>query len=117
MTAKKQVMIVLSNAVAGRESEYNEWYTHVHLPEVLQVPGLVAAQRFKLGKAQREGAPPSQWQYAAIYELETDDPGAAMAEIKRQTLTGEIRVSTAVTGVWAYTFEPITERVLPKARA
>jgi hypothetical protein len=116
MSARKHVMVVLSNAAPGRENEYNEWYTNVHLPEVLQVRGLVAAQRFKLGKVQREGAPPSQWQYAAIYEMETDDPGASMAEIKRQTGTGEMRVSSAIKDAWAYVYEPITERVLPKAR-
>jgi hypothetical protein len=40
--------LVLSNPAAGMEDEFNEWYKHVHTADVLQVPGLVSAQRFKL---------------------------------------------------------------------
>ena len=38
--------VILSNPVAGREDEFNEWYTKQHLDDVLKVPGFVAAQRF-----------------------------------------------------------------------
>lgn len=40
--------IVLSNPVAGREDDYNDWYDNEHLDDVLKVEGFVAAQRFRL---------------------------------------------------------------------
>ena len=112
--AKKQILIVLSNAVQGREAEYNDWYTNVHLPDVLRVPGLVAAQRYKVGNTQLKSAPPGKWQYAAVYEMESDDPASVMAEIGRRSRTPDMVVSDAVTDIWAYLYEPITPRVTAK---
>jgi hypothetical protein len=45
---EKHLFVVFTNAVEGQEDIYNEWYTDVHLKDVLKVPGIVAAQRFKL---------------------------------------------------------------------
>jgi hypothetical protein len=36
---------------------YNEWYTDVLLKDVLKVPGIVAAQRFKMSDVQRDAPP------------------------------------------------------------
>jgi hypothetical protein len=110
--AKKHVLVVMSNPVDGREDEYNEWYTNTHLPEVLAIPGFTAAQRFKLSKSQRPGSTPSQWQYAAIYEMESDDPAETMAEIGRQRAAGKVRMTDAIGQTWAYVYEPITGRVV-----
>ncbi len=70
-------LMVLSNPTAGNEDAYNEWYNDVHLKEVCAVPGVVAAQRFKLGAT----APGAAWSYVAFYELEGDDPMAVLAEV------------------------------------
>lgn len=67
----KTYMVVCSNPVAGKEVEYNDWYTNVHLKEVLQVKGLKAAQRFILTKAQMSES--QAHKYMAIYEIENDD--------------------------------------------
>ena len=40
-------LVVLTNPVAGREDEYNDWYSNRHLGDVIAIPGIVAAQRFK----------------------------------------------------------------------
>ncbi|CAH1663837.1 MULTISPECIES: DUF4286 family protein [unclassified Chelatococcus] len=72
MATEKHLLLVLTNAVEGREEEFNEWYNDRHLDDVLQVPGIVAAQRYKLSAAQRM-TPPFPWTYFAIYEIETDD--------------------------------------------
>jgi hypothetical protein len=39
----KHVFVVLTNPVEGKEDTYNDWYTNVHLGDVLKVPGIVAA--------------------------------------------------------------------------
>ena len=38
-------LLVFSDPVAGREDEYHTWYTETHLPELLTLPGFVAARR------------------------------------------------------------------------
>jgi hypothetical protein len=71
----KHVLLVFTDPVEGKEDEYNAWYNDVHLGEVLQADGFVRAQRFKVADLMPGVTDHS---YVAIYELETDDPGAAM---------------------------------------
>ena len=73
-------LLALTNAVPGREAEFNDWYTNVHLADVLKLPGVQAAQRFCLSGIQhRAGAHP--WEYMAVYEIETDDLLATLAKL------------------------------------
>jgi hypothetical protein len=58
----KHVFVVFTNPLEGREDDYNAWYSDVHLKDVLQVPGIIAAQRFKLSVVQRD-PPPFPWRY------------------------------------------------------
>lgn len=62
----KFLMIAQSTAKEGREKEFDDWYTNVHLDEVLALPGFVAAQRFKVASGNSPFA-----RYAA-YEVEAD---------------------------------------------
>ncbi|MCW2929587.1 MAG: hypothetical protein JWM19_549 [Actinomycetia bacterium] len=42
----KGIMVVQSRPVsADRGDEYNEWYSSMHIPEILAVPGFTAARR------------------------------------------------------------------------
>ncbi|MGD1257001.1 hypothetical protein ACKUT9_22505 [Mycobacterium seoulense] len=34
--------VVLSNPIEGKDDAFNKWYDEVHVPEVLDVPGVVA---------------------------------------------------------------------------
>ena len=84
-------LIIYTSPVADREAEYNEWYTKQHIPDVLRVPGFVAAQRFKL--PDEAGKPP---RYVALYEMETDDPDALTAELTRLAGTPAMIMSDAM---------------------
>ena len=64
----RYVFVVLTNASGGRDDEFNEWYNNQHIPDVLKIPGFVAAQRFNIAGAQMDGAT-SPWRYLALYEL------------------------------------------------
>jgi hypothetical protein len=44
----RSVLVVLSDPTEGAEDEYNAWYTTEHLPEVLDIPGFVSAQRYRV---------------------------------------------------------------------
>ncbi|GLR65481.1 hypothetical protein GCM10010909_01590 [Acidocella aquatica] len=67
----KQLLIVLSNPRGGRDDEFNEWYSYVHLWDVLRgSPGAIAAQRFALAPGQLPGAAPLEHRYLAVYEAD-----------------------------------------------
>ncbi len=107
---QKYNFMVLTNAVEGRDDEFNEWYSNTHLDDVLKVPGITAAQRFKLSKHQRE-ARPYPYEYLAIYECETDDVRKIIAELKARSGTAAMPTSGSLdTERLACFFEPITER-------
>ena len=68
----RSIFIAQTNAVDGRDDEFNDWYTNVHLIDALAVPGFVAAQRFRISETQRRKNPPYQYRYVTIYEMEGD---------------------------------------------
>ncbi|MFT4307390.1 MAG: hypothetical protein QM604_10915 [Microbacterium sp.] len=65
--ASPEILIALSNAVVGREEEFESWYWEQHIPEVLALPGFLSARRYKLPGDPGPGAP---YRYATIYEIE-----------------------------------------------
>jgi len=100
----RHVFISLMNAVEGKDAEYDAWYGEEHLPEVLKIPGFVAAQRFRLSTAQLAGMTP-RWKYLVIYEIEGESPKQALAELGRRIGGGEMIVSPALApdvAAWAY---------------
>ena len=80
----KGIMVVQTGPVsAEREAEYNDWYSGTHTPEVLALPGFVAARRYKLAGGD---GPPS---YLAIYEIEADDLTAPVKELGARSAAGQ----------------------------
>lgn len=70
----KVKMLVYTNALEGKDEEFNRWYDNIHIPEVLQLSKSVAAQRFRLSDAQP--GDPEPHRYLAIYEFEVDSKEA-----------------------------------------
>ena len=56
------IFLVYVDIDAQHDKEFNEWYNTEHLPELLAVPGILAAARYQAVK----GGP----KYLAFYELE-----------------------------------------------
>lgn len=52
-----------------REKEYNDWYSNIHIPDMLQVPGMIKATRW-MSAENKKG---QIRKYLALYEFETDD--------------------------------------------
>jgi len=67
----KTYYTVYSNPMPGKEAEFNDWYTNVHLAEVLQIDGFLSAQRFRLAEPQVVDDQP--YRYMAMYEIEGDN--------------------------------------------
>lgn len=113
MSAKqKYVFLVLTNAVDGREDEYNDWYTNQHLPDLMRLDGFVSAQRFELTELQRLITFPHPFRYAAIYEIETDDLAATYQAMQHAADTGNMPSTEAIAHERiGSVFIPLTERL------
>ena len=113
----KYVSIVLTNPVAGREDEFNDWYTHTHIPDVLAIPGIVAATRYR--HLARGGAPAwGGFHYMAIYELETADLRGVFRTLRARMGTALMPISASMDDRRAfYDWELLTPRLLPAGQA
>jgi hypothetical protein len=113
----KYTFVVFTNSVAGKDAEFNAWYNTHHVPDVLNVPGFVAAQRFRLADTQFTRDESSRaFNYLALYEIETDDIAATLKELRARGGTADIVPSDAIDTkkVGTYVFTPVAEKVLAK---
>jgi hypothetical protein len=64
------LLVVLSRPVAGRDDEFNDWYTNIHARDALRLDGVVATQRFRLAESQiRPADAAGISDYLALYEV------------------------------------------------
>ena len=89
----RYILVVPSSARPGEDAAYNLWYDEVHLRDVCAIPGVVAGRRYTPDPASPS---PAQADYLAIYEIETSDPGAVIAELTRRAQAGEMVISPAL---------------------
>ena len=110
----KYTFVVLTNPTSGKEAEYNEWYNKQHIPDVLNVPGFVAAQRFRLANAQMGDNNPHR--YLALYEIETNDLAATLKDMQSRVGGADMIMSDAIDmkTVGAHLFTPVAEKVQAK---
>lgn|SRR5690606_21215247 len=86
------IMVVFSNPTSPeQEEEYNTWYNQVHLKELLDVPGIVKATRYRL--AEGGNAESAEHRYMAVYELDRP-PREVLAELHART--GAMTMSPAL---------------------
>lgn len=110
---EKWVNLVETNCVdPSREQEFNDWYTNIHLPDVLETPGFMAATRYEM-KEFRDG----RGKYLTVYEIETGDIDKTM-EIRREKRKKEWeqgRQSNLWASVWRdVLWKVIVERSISK---
>jgi len=104
----RHVFVVFTNPVDGKDAAYNDWYDNRHLPDVLDVPGFVSAQRFKLSDTQR-AAGPFPWQYLALYQIDTDDLKGTLSALAARAGTSAMVMSDALAEQrLAWVFDPVT---------
>ena len=66
----RYILVVESNCTdPARETEFNEWYDKIHLPDVLETPGFVRATRY----VNNEPVAAGKGKFLATYEIETDN--------------------------------------------
>jgi hypothetical protein len=79
---------VLINAQPGQDEAFNEWYSNVHVPDVLAIPSFVNARRFSLGESKPDTIAHS---YVTIYEV-TGTAEEAIADLTEAFMTGRLPV-------------------------
>ena len=80
-------LVALTTPLPGKEAEFHDWYQNAHLGEIISIPGFLGAQRFKL-VARLAGSDSNP--YLAIYDAETDDPGALLAGLGELVKSGKM---------------------------
>jgi hypothetical protein len=105
---KRYTLVVLTNAVEGKDREFNDWYSGRHLQDVLAIPGFKSAQRHKLVAEPMANA--VRYGYFAAYDIETDDPQGALEELARRAGTDRMPMSEAMdaSSFYAVLYEAIT---------
>jgi hypothetical protein len=103
-------MIMLSQANPGRDEDYERWYDEIHIPDMMQVPGFVAVQRFRVVKDVLGKTP---YPFCTIYEIEADSADAALGAMFAALQSGKVRMSDSVDPATGQGFicEEVRERV------
>jgi hypothetical protein len=77
--------LVFASPIPGKEDEFNEWYTGVHIPDMLKIPAVTAATRIRLRPV---GAEEKRPEYLTTYEVD-GDIDSLIKEIGVRTRNGE----------------------------
>ncbi|MDG1204540.1 MAG: hypothetical protein P8N51_04140 [Pseudomonadales bacterium] len=79
----RTLYIVRSNPLEGREADFNQWYSDIHLPEVMKIEGFLSANRFKLADVQVVTA--QAHGYMVIYEIDSNDVPGTLRNLRQAT--------------------------------
>lgn len=82
-------LLALTNANEGRDKEFNEWYDNTHLKDLLNMPAVKSATRFRL-------IDNKSWAYLSIYDLDCEDPREVVKDIEALVASGKMVISPAV---------------------
>jgi hypothetical protein len=64
------LLVIRTDVKSSGEDEFNDWYTNVHLPDIVEVPGFRWGRRYRLADSNVYKAPDDLQTYLAIYELD-----------------------------------------------
>lgn len=86
----RRLMVIMSNAVEGRDEDFNDWYDNVHLPAICSIEGVVSAARYEIDD---DDAAPHR--YMTIYEIDREG-AAVMDQIVKGMASGEVVISDSL---------------------
>jgi len=102
-------LLVFSNPIEGKEAEYKEWYTNVHLREVVAVKGFKSAQLFRLTNEQ--AMEPQSHQYCAMYQVENDNVGGIVQGLQAAVPNMRLDPVLDMTSVKMSVFQSVSDVV------
>lgn len=108
MSTETTLMMVLANPVsAEHEQAFNDWYTSVHIPDLLAL-GVTASTRYRVpsGRSSAHG-------YLAVHEIASDRLDEVMEAIRLAQVEGRMGLSPTLDAETAelYFFTAITDRI------
>ena len=77
--AKWLLVVYTDCADPSREAEFNQWYDKIHLPDVLEMPGIVRATRFV--NSDPDAGP---GKFLATYEIDSADIDRTMTTVRER---------------------------------
>jgi len=115
----KGVFLAFSNAANDDvHAEFNEWYDNVHMREVLALPGVISARRFKLANAQvMPGDDAGGRSYLALYEVEVADWQDLAAVQQAAFAEGNITINTDLLQLDPMVQTMVFEEITPETRS
>jgi hypothetical protein len=79
------------------EGEFNRWYDEVHVPDVLGIPGIVAATRYRQSPFQRQPYHGRHsYRYLAVYELDTEHLQDTLDDFEKLSKSGKVALTHAI---------------------
>src|SRR5271170_6455178 len=75
------------------EGEFNQWYSDVHVKDVLAVPGVSSAVRYKLSDLGQPGSDSAQAPYMLVMGIEADDVQHVLDDIGARAGTEQMPIS------------------------
>ena len=93
----RYVMLVFANPIPGKEVEFNEWYTNTHMGDLVQLPGWMGAQRFRIitNVMPRPSMAGYSHGYLIIWDLEETEANTALARMTAAIAGGKSRLGAA----------------------
>lgn len=105
-------LMVLANPVSPElDDEFNDWYSHVHIPDLLQL-GVVASSRYRLSDPYPIDADVPH-QYLAVHEIPTKDLTVVLGRIRDEQVAGRMGHGRGLdeNSANGYFFVPASERL------
>jgi len=91
------LLIVHSNAVEGRRDDFNDWYSEIHIRDIMRMPGARGVQRFGRGAE----PPPTlasasdlQFEFLTLYEV--SDPRHIIEAHRKDMFTDRLPIADAL---------------------
>lgn len=88
----ESVVLVFQNPVHGRAADYDEWYSGLHVRDVMRMDSAIAVQRFR-AMAPDDDAPASQSKHYAHTIYEWNSAERAIAQHLEQVCTPAMEIS------------------------
>ena len=87
--------MVFLNAAAGKDEEFNTFYTTRHIFDVTAIPGFVSGQRFVRNETQMTpNVEPKLANYLALFQIRADNLDAVTADLLNRIRTGMTKFPT-----------------------
>ncbi len=108
-TQRSHLLLVLSNAVSGREREFLTWYQQEHQSAMVHLDNILSVQYYERYDEAEEHYPPPKYRYLGLYELSLDGAEEAEAIIQQITESHHRKNIAEAPATWLY--YPICEKV------